>query len=66
MTALNSSNLAAVDYAFGTLLVAFHGGRVYRYSGVPEDTYRGLLHAVSHGKYFWAHIRNRFPYVRVR
>lgn len=63
-----SSNLSAVGYdaSDGTLEVEFHGGRIYQYSDVPASVYRGLLDAPSKGSYFHAHIRNAYPYRRLR
>ena len=66
MVALNSSNLSGADYDGGTLYVAFHGGRVYAYFGVPYTRFTGLLNASSHGQYFHAHIRNSYRYRRIR
>jgi len=62
-----SSNLAAIGYSpFGAILtVAFHSGGVYQYSGVPRELYFGLMRAESHGRFFWAFIRNRYPYRRI-
>lgn len=66
--ALESSNLAGADYnPFAAVLtIAFHGDRVYQYFGVPGSVYRGLLNAESHGKFFRAHIRDRYEYRRIR
>jgi hypothetical protein len=68
MSSLISSNLRSADYDpfNGTLLIQFRGGRLYRYSGVPYSTYSGLMNAPSHGRYFHRHIRNRYPYRRIR
>jgi hypothetical protein len=65
---VSSSNLAAVGYhPFGAVLtIVFHGDRVYEYSRVPLSVYWGLLRAESHGRYFHAVIRNRYPYRRVQ
>lgn len=65
---VSSSNLRSVGYdaATQTLEVEFHGGRIYRYDGVPESVYRGLMAAASHGSYFHANIRNKYPYRRIR
>lgn len=64
---LNSSNLRAVRYDAATrdLDIEFHSGSVYRYHGVPESVYRGLLAAPSHGSYHHAYIKNSYPYVRL-
>jgi hypothetical protein len=61
---LTSSNLRAAEYdaATQTLVIDFHGGRRYQYSGVPHNVYAGLLRAPSHGRYFHQWIRDRYPY----
>jgi hypothetical protein len=67
MTAVQSSDLRAVDYDWsGTLTIAFHSGGVYEYYDVPHSEYSALLNASSHGKYFHAHIRNRYAYRRIQ
>jgi hypothetical protein len=63
---LESRALRSAGYEAGTLEVEFTSGSVYRYRGVPERVWRELLAAESHGSYFTAHIRDRFPYARVR
>jgi hypothetical protein len=65
---LNSSNLYSADYDpwSGTLTIVFHGGRVYEYYGVPHREFAGLVNAGSHGKYFHAHIKNYYPFQRLR
>ena len=66
MTAVQSSDLAAVDYDWsGTLTIAFHSGGIYEYYGVPASEYSALRNASSHGKYFHAHIKNRYRYRRI-
>jgi hypothetical protein len=62
MTAVQSSDLAGVDYWSGTLTIAFHSGGVYEYYGVPYSEYDALMNASSHGKYFHAHIKNQYSY----
>jgi hypothetical protein len=68
MQDVSSSNIRAVGYDAdtSTLTVEFHGGRVYRYRGVPASVYRGLMSAASHGSYFHDHIKDRYPTIRVR
>lgn len=68
MTAVQSSNLAAVGYdpLAAVLTIAFHGGRVYEYFRVPFSIYWGLLRAESHGKYFHAQIKNRYSFRRIQ
>lgn len=60
-----SSNLDAVGYADGTLIIAFHRGGVYAYDGVPVSEYWGLMHASSHGRYFHAYIKGCYDYRRI-
>jgi hypothetical protein len=65
---VSSSNLASVDYSLwsGTLTIEFRNGSVYEYRGVPAELHAGLMQAASHGCYFSANIRNRYPYRRLR
>jgi len=66
MTAVQSSDLAVVDYDWsGTLTIAFHSGGVYEYYGVPYSEYEALMNASSHGKYFHAHIKGRYSYQKI-
>jgi len=66
MTAVESSDLRAVDYDWsGTLTIEFHSGGVYEYYNVPHEEYASLMNASSHGKYFHAHIKNRYEYQRI-
>lgn len=66
MTPVVSSNIFSIGYEAGTLYVAFNHGGLYAYSGVPVDVYRNLMAAASHGSYFAAHVKNRYPYTRLR
>lgn len=63
MVSVSSSNLSAVGYeaATQTLRVAFIGGGLYEYKGVPASVHAGLMSASSHGSYFDAHIK-KGPY----
>jgi len=66
VTAIQSSDLAAVDYDWsGTLTIAFHSGGVYEYYNVPHSEYSGLMNASSHGEYFHAHIKKRYSYRKI-
>ena len=64
---VSSSNLASVGYELEqqTLEVEFVGGSVYQYFNVPEQVYRGLMSAGSHGSYFGEYIRLSFQYKQV-
>jgi hypothetical protein len=43
------------------LLVCFKTGTNKLYSGVDEDTWRGLINADSAGKYLYKHISSQQP-----
>ncbi len=67
LQSVSSSNLAAVGYNKDSyqLVIAFLDGSVYRYYGVPEDEYFGLMRADSHGEYFVDNIRLEYEYERI-
>ena len=60
----NSSLLTAGNYQHdvAVLELIFRSGEVYRYFGVPAQTYQELLQAESKGAYFNRSVRNRFPF----
>lgn len=62
-----SSSLQSVGYdsASRTLEIAFRNGSVYQYFGVPPAVHEELITAPSHGAYFNAFIRDRYPYRRL-
>lgn len=66
-TGLNSTSLAAAGYLDRQALLEleFRSGAVYRYFGVPAETYEALLRAQSKGGYFNRYIRNRFAYAKI-
>lgn len=57
-----SSNIAGTGYDPDTkeLAVRFHSGRTYTFDGVDADVYDSFLNAPSLGKYFNAHIKDRY------
>ncbi|HBH7559728.1 MULTISPECIES: KTSC domain-containing protein [Serratia] len=59
---VSSSNLSSVGYdpSSRTLEIAFIGGGVYQYSGVPSSVYQALMSASSKGGYFARAIKNRY------
>jgi KTSC domain len=67
-TDLNSTLLDAAGYLDQQALLEleFKSGAIYRYLGVPAATYGELLTAESKGAYFHCHMRNRFPYSKIR
>lgn len=66
MSALRSSNLASADWQEGDVLfVTFKSGSTYRYEGVEQEVYRGLLSAPSPGSYFASVIKDAYPTTRI-
>jgi hypothetical protein len=65
---LKSRMLAAASYSpdWQQLYLKFRSGDVYCYRGVPAERYLELLAADSKGRYFREHIRNCYPYQRIR
>ena len=64
---VDSSNLRCVDYDpwSGTLVIEFHGGRIYEFYHVPQAVHAGLLHASSHGQFFHQRIKDQYADRRV-
>jgi hypothetical protein len=54
------------DLETGALEIEFVSGSQYRYSGLPKETLEAFEAAPSKGRFFDAHIRERFPTERVR
>jgi hypothetical protein len=65
---LHSTILAWVRYLpdLRLLQVGLRTGQDYEYSDVPAATYSGLLASESKGRYYNLHIRNEFPFRRVK
>lgn len=47
---VKSSAVVSVGHEGDVLEVEYAGGRVYRYKGVPVETYQGLMESESIGK----------------
>jgi hypothetical protein len=64
---IESTSLASVGYdpSQKVLEVEFHGGRVYRYFGVPRRRYQELLEADSAGRFLNTRIKGFYPYASV-
>lgn len=64
---VESRMFTAVAYAAETriLYLRFRSGVVYRYFEFPPEQFRAFLNAESQGRYFLAHIRDRFGYERL-
>ena len=65
--AVDSSMLSSVGYdpSLSVLELEFTEGDVYRYFAVPRRIHRELLAAESLGRYFLAHIRDRYQHERL-
>ena len=65
---VSSSNIAAIGYdqKTQTLEIDFNNGSTYQYYGVTNNVHDGFLSAGSHGKYFHAYIKGRYPESKIR
>ncbi len=65
---VQSSDLKSVGYDVLTqvLEIEFNSGGIYQYFGVPQAVYDGLMSAPSHGKYFHAYIKDKYPSSRIQ
>jgi hypothetical protein len=65
---VDSSTLASVGYDETQFLLEleFRSGELYQYLGPLNNIHRELMTAESKGRFFNQHIRDRFPYVRLR
>lgn len=63
----DSSNISQGEYnaAEKTLTITFKRGGVYRYDGVPEDVALAYKGAESVGKFFFANIKDKYPYTKL-
>ena len=66
--ALDSRTLASAgyDHPSATMELEFVEGRVYRYFVVPRSVFDALLTADSVGRFFQEHVRDVYPYERIR
>ncbi len=65
---LDSRTVASAGYdePSATMEVEFVEGRVYRYFVVPRSVFDALLTADSVGRFFQEHIRDVYPFERIR
>ena len=68
MAAAGSSAILRIWYEPNdeALFITFVGGKTYAYEGVPGQLHRSFLAAESHGGFFNAHIRDRYPHRLVK
>lgn len=64
---VTSTNIKEVGYDVesSTLEIVFKDGGTYRYEGVPQSVYNGLITAGSAGQYFHRVIRDKYRFTRV-
>ncbi len=62
-TSVTSSMISSIGYDADSQLleIEFNKGGTYQYNGVPQGEYETLMGADSHGKYFLANIKDRYP-----
>jgi hypothetical protein len=53
------------DAATNTLFITFTSGELYAYLDVPPQIPEGMRRAISKGRYFSRHIRDRYRYRRM-
>jgi KTSC domain len=65
---VTSSNLRSVAYDEDDemLEIIFKDGGTYRYHALPAYIYQNLMNALSKGKYFHQHIKDRYRTTKVR
>jgi hypothetical protein len=64
-----SSVIQTIGYSATThtLEVSFVGQKeIYQYHSVPKDIYEELMSAASHGKYFNSHIKDHYPFSKLK
>jgi lysyl-tRNA synthetase class 2 len=67
MPDIESAAIGTIDYdeLGAELVVLFKSGRRYVYYGVPREVYQDFLDAESQGRYFNAHIKDRYRYTEI-
>lgn len=65
--AVNSSTVKGMTYSEDAkaLVVVFHSGLSYMYTGVPKEVATSLLSAESVGNYLSSKTKGRYPYLKV-
>lgn len=64
---VNSTDISSVGYSpdSRTLEIEFNSGGIYQYFNVPENIYKALMNASSHGKYFNQNIRDIYQFSKI-
>jgi len=53
------------DEVTRTLFITFQSGDLYAYDAVEPETFAAMRRAVSRGRFFMKHIRDRYAYGKV-
>lgn len=66
-TNVTSSNIKSIGYddRTSTLEIEFLDYSVYQYFDVPQNIYKGIKEAPSHGKYLANHIKGHYRYSKI-
>lgn len=64
MRKVDSSNIDAIRWEKGNLIVHFSSGRIYSFKKVPQIIFNNFLEAESKGKFFNKNIQKKFEYER--
>lgn len=71
MVPVTSTNVKAVGYHDGTLVVAFHkdkrgkGGGLYHYFAVPPTVYHELLKSPSKGSFIHQMVKGKYAHRKI-
>ena len=65
---VNSSNIDSIGYDENSkvLEIEFKSGGVYQYANVSKEIFVALMEASSHGSFFHARIKDKFPTTKVK
>jgi hypothetical protein len=65
---VSSSNIKSIGYyeVDSILEIEFISGGIYQYFSVPKSVFEALMSARSHGSYFHAYVRDRYPTKKIR
>jgi KTSC domain len=59
-TKVQSSNIHAISYDAGKMIVHFKGGGIYEFHDVPEDLHKQFMAAESKGSFFHHNVKGKF------
>ena len=62
----NEFNQITLNKIVSTLRIVFNSGNIYDYYDVPKEVYENFLNAKSIGKYFWANIKDKYDFEKVK